>query len=67
MAWRADGRALRFFERRANKDGHALELREVDLDGRQRVVGTTTLPGNPHFIAANDTLFLVTQRTQFTW
>jgi hypothetical protein len=36
-------------------------LREVGLDGRQRVVGTTTLSGNPSFIARNDTMFLVTQ------
>jgi Tol biopolymer transport system component len=62
VEWRSDARALRYFERRATKDGHALELREVDLDGRQRVVATTTVAGNPHFMAGNDTLFLVTQQ-----
>jgi Tol biopolymer transport system component len=60
-AWRSDARALRYFERRATRDGHALELHEVDLDGRERVAGTTTVPGIPSFIARNDTLFLVTQ------
>jgi len=59
IAWRSDGRALRYFERRATSSGPVLELHEVDLDGRQRVVGTTTLAGTPGFIAGNDTLYLV--------
>ncbi len=60
VAWRSDARALRYFERRATRDGHAIELHEVDLDGRHRVI-TTTVSGMPSFIAGNDTLFLVTQ------
>jgi len=61
VVWRSDGQAVRYFERRSIRGGRALELREVDLDGRQRVVGTTMLAGNPSFIARNDTLFLVAQ------
>jgi Tol biopolymer transport system component len=61
VVWRSDGNALRYFERRSTKDGPAHELREVDLNGRQRVVATTTVRGNPSFIARNDTLFLVRQ------
>ena len=61
VEWRSDGRALRYFERRATGDGRALVLNEIDLDGRRRVVGTTTVSGSPSFIARNDTLFVVTQ------
>jgi len=61
LAWRSDGRALRYFERRATSNGPVLELREVDLDGRQRLVGTTTVAGVPGFISRNDTLFLIQQ------
>jgi hypothetical protein len=61
VVWRSDARAIRYFERRATSGGHALDLREVDLDGRQRVVTTTTVHGNPSFISRNDTLFLITQ------
>jgi len=61
VAWRSDAHALRYFERRTTRDGHVLELHEVDLDGQQRVVVTTTVSGNPSFIARNDTLFLVRQ------
>lgn len=62
LEWRSDGRALRYFERRATNGGRLLELREVDLDGRQRLVGSTSVVGNPSFIARNDTLFIVGQR-----
>jgi Tol biopolymer transport system component len=61
MAWRSDGRALRYFERRATSKGPVLEIHEVDLDGRQGTVGTTTVAGTPGFIAGNDTLYLVHQ------
>jgi hypothetical protein len=59
--WRSDGRAIRYFERRATTTGHALDLHEVDLDGKQRIVGTTTIAGMPSSFARNDTLFLVRQ------
>ncbi|HTJ22996.1 MAG TPA: hypothetical protein VL383_11410 [Gemmatimonadaceae bacterium] len=62
VEWRSDGRALRYFERRATNGGQLLELHEVDLDGRQRLVGSTAVVGNPSFIARNDTLFIVGQR-----
>jgi dipeptidyl aminopeptidase/acylaminoacyl peptidase len=61
VAWRSDGRALRYFERRATSDGPVLELHEVDLEARRRMVGTTAAVGNPAFIRGNDTLFLVTR------
>lgn len=61
VEWRSDGRALRYFERRATNGGHRLELHEVDLDGRQRLVGSTSVTGNPSFIARNDTLFIIRQ------
>ena len=60
--WRSDGRALRYFERRAKTNGQVLELHEVELDGRQRIVGTTAIVGVPGFIARNDTAFLVRQQ-----
>jgi hypothetical protein len=61
VVWRSDARAIRYFERRATSTGRALQLREVDLDGRQRVVTATTVSGSPSFITGNDTLFLVRQ------
>jgi dipeptidyl aminopeptidase/acylaminoacyl peptidase len=59
--WRSDARALRYFERHATKGGLALELHEVDLEGRQRLVSSTSVAGFPSFITGNDTLFLVKQ------
>jgi Tol biopolymer transport system component len=61
VQWRSDARAIRYFERRATPDGLALELHEVDLAGRPRLVVRTNVPGNPSFITGNDTLFLVQQ------
>ena len=55
--WRTDGRAIRYLRR----DGKTVDIHEVDLAGKDRLVQRITIGGQPHFVAKNDTLFLMAQ------
>jgi Tol biopolymer transport system component len=59
IAWRSDGKALRYLERKSAAGHPVIAVHEIGLDGSDRVLATSGAEERAHFIAHNDTLVLL--------